>query len=342
MPWSVILDVAIGVSLIFLLLSLIASSVQEIIAGIFAWRGTYLSKGIDVILDNRATASFSFAGAGDWLRAHFTRKAGVTVAEETRKSLECEQKNTGQMPDQADVVLLRVQDVQRHPLLRSSPTDLPSYVPARNFALAFMEVLRDGSGAPVFTQVETTIAALPPGDLQATLSAFVHDSAGDIDVFRKHIETWFDDAMDRVSGIYKRLTQYSMLIIGLFIALTLNVDSLHIVKTLWVTPSMRAVLVAQASQVSDPAGDQGSAVEKAQHRIRDFEESHFPAGWPDKLEPDRRTYALHSLPGWLITAVAISLGAPFWFALLQNFMNLRNAGVKPKRSDDPAAQDAPP
>jgi hypothetical protein len=33
----------------------------------------------------------------------------------------------------------------------------------------------------------------------------------------------------------------------------------------------------------------------------------------------------------LITAVAISLGAPFWFGLLQNIMNLRNAGPVPAR-----------
>ncbi len=336
MPWSVILDVAIGVSLIFLLLSLIASSVQEIIAGLLVWRGTYLSKGIDVMLDNRPTACFRFAGTADWLRAHFTRRAGVTVAEETRRRLAAQGERSGALPDHAETVLLRVQDVQRHPLLRSSSADLPSYVPARNFALAFCEVLRGDLDAPVFAQVETTVAALPHGNLRTTLTAFVHDAGGDIEVFRKHIETWFDDAMDRVSGFYKRLTQYSMLFIGLIMAVSMNVDSLHIVKVLWETPSMRAVLVAQASRTENPADDQGRTIDKALERLKRFEDAQFPAGWPHAPEPDWRAYVMHAAPGWLITAIGISLGAPFWFSLLQSFMNLRNAGTKPKRSDDPS------
>ena len=34
--------------------------------------------------------------------------------------------------------------------------------------------------------------------------------------------------------------------------------------------------------------------------------------------------------GWLLTALAISLGAPFWFDLLNRFIALRNAGKKPE------------
>jgi len=37
--------------------------------------------------------------------------------------------------------------------------------------------------------------------------------------------------------------------------------------------------------------------------------------------------------GWLLTAAALSLGAPFWFDLLNQFINLRGAGSKPQRAD---------
>ena len=36
--------------------------------------------------------------------------------------------------------------------------------------------------------------------------------------------------------------------------------------------------------------------------------------------------------GWLITAIAVSLGAPFWFGLMQNLLNLRS-DTKPPRAD---------
>ncbi|MBD2482278.1 hypothetical protein [Planktothrix sp. FACHB-1365] len=34
--------------------------------------------------------------------------------------------------------------------------------------------------------------------------------------------------------------------------------------------------------------------------------------------------------GWLLSAVAIMMGAPFWFELLGKFINVRNAGQVPE------------
>jgi hypothetical protein len=36
------------------------------------------------------------------------------------------------------------------------------------------------------------------------------------------------------------------------------------------------------------------------------------------------------LLGWLITAFAVSLGAPFWFDLLNKFVNVRASGKPPE------------
>lgn len=35
------------------------------------------------------------------------------------------------------------------------------------------------------------------------------------------------------------------------------------------------------------------------------------------------------LLGWLVTGVAIAMGAPFWFDLMSKLMNVRNTGTKP-------------
>ena len=34
--------------------------------------------------------------------------------------------------------------------------------------------------------------------------------------------------------------------------------------------------------------------------------------------------------GWLITAFAVSMGAPFWFDLLNKFVNIRASGKAPE------------
>ena len=45
----------------------------------------------------------------------------------------------------------------------------------------------------------------------------VDSAQGDIDKVQKNLETWYDSAMDRISGQYKRLTQWILLGIALSI-----------------------------------------------------------------------------------------------------------------------------
>jgi hypothetical protein len=64
----------------------------------------------------------------------------------------------------------------------------------------------------------------------------------------------------------------------------------------------------------------------------------MPAG----QEPRQKAYWLGSkLLGLLITALAVSLGAPFWFDLLNKVMNIRGAGVKPEEKRMPVTEPAP-
>lgn len=328
-----ILDVAIALVFIYFLLALIASGIQEVIAGVFAWRGTYLSKGLGVILDNDSAATFAWDGVRDFLKAHFTPgpcpSAGAQLQQKIRSQ------PGGATAEQE--VLQRVLSVQTHPLLRSVPSSLPSYVPARNFSLAFLETLHDGSKAPIFSQAERTVAALPEGNLKKTLTAFLEDAGGDLDAFRAHLERWFDDAMDRLSGIYARLSQYVMLILGVVLAIGLNVDSIHVARTLWEAPAMRAAIVANATTEAGTSGvDPKTGLPQA---VGQLAAQPMPFGWEFRAKTQEPNFSWSTIPGWIISVAAIALGAPFWFSLLQNLVNMRNAGPKPKRSDHPAASD---
>lgn len=48
-----------------------------------------------------------------------------------------------------------------------------------------------------------------------------------------------------------------------------------------------------------------------------------------------------SILGWLITALALTLGAPFWFDLLNKFIRLRAAGVKPEEEENGGQKPVP-
>jgi hypothetical protein len=49
--------------------------------------------------------------------------------------------------------------------------------------------------------------------------------------------------------------------------------------------------------------------------------------------PHRPLVIIKIFFGWLLAAMAISMGAPFWFDLLGKVVNFRNAGSKPASSE---------
>src|SRR5262249_30731348 len=145
---------------------------------------------------------------------------------------------------------------------------LPSYIPARSFALALMDTILPASagntpvasGATAADGSSAAAITVPPFDPQNPLSALRNavgssttlnkstkeallpliDAAGnDVEKARENIEQWFNSAMDRVSGWYKRRTQAFLLILGLLVASVLNIDSIAIIKHLSTDKSLR-------------------------------------------------------------------------------------------------------
>jgi len=242
-----------------------------------------------------------------------------------------------------------VANLQTNPLLVGTPTGLPSYVPARDFATALLGVLAEGADpTTAFTQTKGVINDLPNGDLKKTLLSFIDTGADDINKLRTCIENWFDDAMERVGGIYKRFTQYVMLALGLIVAIGLNVDSIHVAKTLWEQPTLAKAIADQATKYLEEEGKRcagaqtgaangttaldANCLQQSLSTTRDLvDKQTLPIG----RKPGEAFFGWNvgTLFGWLITAFAISLGAQFWFDLLIKFTNLRAAGPKPERAD---------
>jgi len=83
-------------------------------------------------------------------------------------------------------------------------------------------------------------------DLARSLSPLLDDADDDVDHFRRNVEVWFNDGMDRVAGWYKRHTTAWQAVIGFILAVALNVDALQIVRTLYRDPALRQSIASQA------------------------------------------------------------------------------------------------
>lgn len=194
-------------------------------------------------------------------------------------------------------------------------------------------------------------------ELSGALTPLLEDAAGDVDRFRQGLETWFNDGMDRVSGAYKRHTLAWQAAIGLALAIGMNVDTLHITRSLWRDTALRQAIVAQAESVARAPSPTSEAAQFSPLRSQ-IESLGLPVGWRACNDRAATTTSLETpllwctgtgwswvgllpmLLGWCLTAAAVSLGAPFWFDTLRRFVSIRSSGKAPsERSAHPETAD---
>ena len=202
----------------------------------------------------------------------------------------------------------------------------PSYLPARTFVTALLDL--DGEGAE--RSLENAIAQVPSTEMQRALTTLLREAEGDAARFRESAEQWYDSAMERVSGWYRRRVQLVMWALAVVIVVSLNADTVGIAQRLWTDKTVRDVVVAQAQSA---AGRQDAeAVQSGIDKLS------IPFGWKEESAPGStagwaQLVALKAL-GLLLTAAALTLGAPFWFDALGKIARLRSSGGKPAASGD--------
>jgi len=293
---SQILEVVVGLVLIYLVLSVGCSGIKEIIAAAFSMRSKTLEEGIRSMLQ----------GQGRDLTA----------------------------------------ELFRHPLIASMARtgEKPSYIAARAFSLALVDILAPAGGAQArgIQDLRNGVAQLPQVPLRGTLLSLIDSSQGDIEAARGKIEGWFNDTMDRVSGWYKRKAQVIIFVAGLILCAAVNADTLMVVKELWNDEAMRHAVVAAAEKKVQPGApaDVASNRQSLKSAVADIRAvSVPPIGWSSEADDIRRVPA-ETVPwalkviGILLSSFAIVLGAPFWFDVLNNLLklNARSSGSRPATS----------
>jgi hypothetical protein len=146
---------------------------------------------------------------------------------------------------------------------------------------------------------------------------------------RAAYEAWFNDTMDRVSGVYKRHLMLTTFAIGTVLVVALNADTIAIATTLSQDQALRAAL-----QTAAGATNATTSLEDAVSTMAQFS---LPLGWT--VVPVTAMLWALKITGLVVSALAVSLGAPFWFGLLQKVT--RAAGPKPQTgagSADASAQ----
>jgi hypothetical protein len=374
---SLILSVAIGLVFTFAVLAAVTSIVTEGIARFLGLRGEYLLRGLRSMLDGDGEFALVgwWKGAKDWLSTLLRKLRGKEATKTTTPKAVVPPSGAVSAPATREAKWVTL--VMQHPLISPSGSQgqvvekagdgpltnkqrrtLPSYVSARSFAQAVIDlVVTDAKGKTSFTTIQDAIEKnVDSPVLQKSLLTLLRAAQGDVDQFRQEIERWYDDQMARVSGWYKRHVRWISLVIGLVLVLAFNVNAISIGRALYGDEALREAVVTQAAQAAECSKDEGAAscLQKIEQQVTNARALGLPLGWErvpqcttggrdctpaeayGLADPDRdhgavdALFFLTALLGYLLMVLSLVPGARFWFDLLDRLGSLRSTGPKPK------------
>ena len=258
---NVALDVFIGLIFVFLLYSLMATIIQEIIATRFAIRAKVLEKAILRMLeDGKTTGDIPYLDRINGILHIFNLKnlmKGKKVAPW----------------------------FYAHPLIKYLAEDnwysKPAYISSANFSKVIMDLLKgfDQAGnqnpqalhdsiiAGVIHKLPINLNDIANPAIKSIINSgngtngntipinqntalFIkslwEDSGADIALFQQKLEQWFNDTMERATGWFKKYTRILLFCIGLGVAYFFNVDTLAIRRILTNNRTARDQMVSMA------------------------------------------------------------------------------------------------
>lgn len=302
---SPVLDTAIGLIFIFLIYSLLATSINEAIATLFSLRARTLKKGIiDGMLSNCKNNEWVWISTLKTIGAFFKELGFLIIGYKPKKKNKLGEK------------------FYDHPIIKNYGSNdrfsIPSYIPKENFSTILIEVLDeywnihkddisiylkksdnsiDLENLPRITKINFLVKYLQNNksenvkedcddmyidqEILKILALYLSKSYQNIETFTAQLETWYDDSMNRVSGWYKRQTQFILFFLGLAIAITFNVDIIDIAGKLSTDKDARDKLVEMAIKEADQLKND-SRVKELNTNVRNYEKEKAKNGLTPK------------------------------------------------------------
>ena len=303
---TTVLAVALGLILMYLILSLIVSAVNEGLASFTDRRAVFLRKGLKNLVGQNLTTRFYDHGLIRGL---------------TRKDARGRRNPSYLSSSTFGTVLIDLVSRSPEP---SGNTATEGQVPA---------------DIGEFKRRVATLKEEDARDLGEALRTLANEAV-DLSDLRKKIETWFNESMERVSGWYRRRTRVVLWLLAGGLVVSLNADTVNVARVLWLDPTVRSAAIVAARETAREEGTlqetgKGPAeiAEETVGAVRRLEEVGLPLRWSDETTPE-------DVPGWalkllglLITAFALTFGAPFWFDLLKRVVGVRATGPPPEEKE---------
>lgn len=239
-----------------------------------------------------------------------------------------------------------------------------SYFPTRVFINALLDEINSEKGEAVPYNIDSIkekikASELLPKEFKRTLLQSISESRGDMKKFKNDLGNWFDQAMIRITGTYKKHSQKALVLISFVLVVAFNADTITLSKYFHDNPVQRKAMVdkidrmveygeletlyQQVESGKDSTLQAASTpIDSLKVEIQTFNDLNaslmsydLPLGWGPltfvqfQSNPKKLGWILRKLSGLLLTTLAVSIGAPFWYDVLNKLVNLRSSGELP-------------
>lgn len=289
---SDILAIGIGIFFTYLLLSLLISGFIEWLSRHLGWRAQRLRRWLEQLLDRSPSS-------------HLSSK------------------------------------FYNHPIIKSLVGEgklrIPPSIPPRWFSIALVDTIRceDSRFPQSVTELKQIVAESEtcPDSTKQALVRIIEQGGVSLKDALDAIGLWFEEMMQSVSQAYKAAIQQRIFVVGLIVAALLNIDTIGICTMLWKDSYVRqSIGIAAERFLAEAEGKPPEEIDSqslaAAKEIAHLSRLGLPIWWSlDRLDP---RHVPRSVSDWILkivglgaTAVATSLGAPFWFDVLRKLIGLR-------------------
>ncbi len=291
-----ILSIVIGLVFVLLLFSMLTSAVVEVYHAFKASRGNHLKETLEMMLGPEKARLFLE-------HAYFKQLSSATKPTSTQK--------------------------------------LPVWIDKSTFSAILADILTPEGGK---MDIQERIDKIENQELRKVLNFLWRQSGGDIRAFQAKVEYWYDEVMARAKEWFIDSTKWRLFFFGTVLAAALNADTVQIYQSLSTNAVLReqiatdaaafanstdTSLVSRNSGVRDTTRKDTADARANFVKLKGMYSEHIVSplglGW-GQSKPANWWEWLTKVVGWLLTGVAVTMGAPFWFEMLKKMLALKGGG----------------
>jgi hypothetical protein len=343
------LDTIISFVAILAGVSLLVTTLTQMVSALFGLRGTNLRWGLETLLQHADPALAGHAREiADQVLHH------PLISDSTMSGFETQLvkrwKLASVIRKDELITVLRTLASQATP-----PADGQPPAPWLTALRQSLDQLDQESAARLMQAAPQIREALP--DDAAKADQIIAQLTASAEGLSRNLDQWFDSMMDRVSQRFVTHTRIWTIAFSILVAFALHLDAFKLLTQLSSDSELRARLVASADVLAKKADEinigwtnQPPATSAAAFNQLTNAANNFHSILADKLrfqimpDPYPEPFYSYWTPNWLhfwgivASAALLSLGAPFWFNMLKTLSNLRPQLAKKEQQETEAAK----